>query len=734
MSNMGKALYEFGPYRLDPEKRVLFRDREPVPLQMKAFETLLALVRHSEEVVLKDELMKAVWPDTFVEEANLTQNISVLRKVLGDEASERRYIVTIPGRGYRFVEKVRTVIEDEIIVVESHARSRVVIAEEGEQNPPVFLREGNELRALPGQTATPYRWWMAAMAVAGTVVASLILFALLSPAPVPKVLRSIRLTHTGSVSPHSVVLSDSNRLYFTETIGAKGVLAEVPATGGDPKTVASSLSSIVLEDIDSTRSRLLAGATVTGVRMPLWVAPTAGGSAQRLGDLAASCASWSPDGQQLAYCREGGIYVAGADGTHPTKLISVHGVVEYLRWSPEGRRLRFTVNEQADGERSLWEASSDGANPHPLALGWKSYAHIWGEGEYTGDWSPDGKYFVFRSQLFEGQSFWAIREKTGWFHRGEAAPVQIYSSPDLFGEPRFSADGKKLFFVGYREQRELVRYDSARQLFVPYLGGIPARLVSFSSDGQWVAYKSDIDNTLWRSRTDGSEKLQLTFRPLGATHSSWSPDGKMIVFQGGPPGEPARIFTIPSNGGQPEILLHDDTARLTAPSWCGDGSAILLMRWAKDASGELGSRVLRLDMTTRETTMLPDSDGFDGVHCSPDGKYAAAADQPHHRLMLFDFSSQRWSVLSEGDAYGWGIRWSADSRYVYYQHAEEDEDQPIFRVRVSDRNVEQITSARQILRADVLSYTMTGLTPDNSPLASLVHRTSDVYALELELP
>ena len=132
--------------------------------------------------------------------------------------------------------------------------------------------------------------------------------------------------------------------------------------------------------------------------------------------------------------------------------------------------------------------------------------------------------------------------------------------------------------------------------------------------------------------------------------------------------------------------------------------------------------------------MLPDSDGFDGVHCSPDGKYAAAADQPHHRLMLFDFSSQRWSVLSEGDAYGWGIRWSADSRYVYYQHAEEDEDQPIFRVRVSDRNVEQITSARQILRADVLSYTMTGLTPDNSPLASLVHRTSDVYALELELP
>jgi len=119
MSNKGKELYEFGPYRLDPEKRILLRDHEPIPLQMKAFETLLVLVRHSEEVVLKDDLMKTVWPDTFVEESNLTQNIFVLRKALGDEAGDRRYIVTIPGRGYRFVEKVRTLPKEDILVVES---------------------------------------------------------------------------------------------------------------------------------------------------------------------------------------------------------------------------------------------------------------------------------------------------------------------------------------------------------------------------------------------------------------------------------------------------------------------------------------------------------------------------------------------------------------------------------------------------------------------------------------
>lgn len=127
MSNQGKELYEFGPFRLDPGKRLLLRNNQPVPLQLKAFETLLVLVRNREQVVLKDDLMKAIWPDTFVEESNLAQNIFVLRKTLGATAGDHRYIVTIPGRGYRFSEKVRVISEEETLVVESHARARLVI-------------------------------------------------------------------------------------------------------------------------------------------------------------------------------------------------------------------------------------------------------------------------------------------------------------------------------------------------------------------------------------------------------------------------------------------------------------------------------------------------------------------------------------------------------------------------------------------------------------------------------
>ena len=109
MTNKGQELYEFGPFLLDPAKRVLLRDNQPVPLQLKAFETLLVLVRHGDQVVLKEELMKAVWPDTFVEEGNLTQNIFVLRKTLGALNGDQKYIETIPGRGYRLAVKVRTV-------------------------------------------------------------------------------------------------------------------------------------------------------------------------------------------------------------------------------------------------------------------------------------------------------------------------------------------------------------------------------------------------------------------------------------------------------------------------------------------------------------------------------------------------------------------------------------------------------------------------------------------------
>src|SRR5262245_40025807 len=112
MNQQAQRTYEFGSFRLDAAERLLLRDGEAVPLTPKAFDLLLAMVEGHGHLLEKDELLKKVWPDTFVEEANLASNISQLRKALGDGENGQRYIETAPKRGYRFVASVKMVVDE----------------------------------------------------------------------------------------------------------------------------------------------------------------------------------------------------------------------------------------------------------------------------------------------------------------------------------------------------------------------------------------------------------------------------------------------------------------------------------------------------------------------------------------------------------------------------------------------------------------------------------------------
>jgi DNA-binding winged helix-turn-helix (wHTH) protein len=135
MSKLGQHFYEFGPFQLDPVKRIVLREGTPVPLTPKTFDTLLVLVQHRGQVLDKDGLMKTLWPDTVVEERNLTQAISTLRKALGESPNEHLYIVTIPGRGYQFVGNVKELVEEGAeLVLEKHTQAHVVIEEEEEES------------------------------------------------------------------------------------------------------------------------------------------------------------------------------------------------------------------------------------------------------------------------------------------------------------------------------------------------------------------------------------------------------------------------------------------------------------------------------------------------------------------------------------------------------------------------------------------------------------------------
>lgn len=143
-----KHLYEFGPFRVDPEKELLLRQGEPVPLTPKTFQMLLVLMRHHKEIVTKDDLLKTVWPDTFVEESNLSRNIFLLRKALGESPQDHQYIVTVPGRGYRFAENVQLVPEREVSPVAAQDTEVEVQVEESKR-----------------------RWWIAAGAALALLAA-----------------------------------------------------------------------------------------------------------------------------------------------------------------------------------------------------------------------------------------------------------------------------------------------------------------------------------------------------------------------------------------------------------------------------------------------------------------------------------------------------------------------------------------------------------------------------------
>jgi DNA-binding winged helix-turn-helix (wHTH) protein len=179
-------LYEFGPFRLDPQKRLLFRGKDPIALTPKAIETLVVLVENRERVLLKDDLMKMLWPDSFVEEANLSQNIFLLRKALGDSAQEKRYILTVPGRGYQFTETVHEVgkqeeKEEEALVVETHSRTQLILEQ---QLPP------------------PSRPWPALAVFLLVVLATLVFF-------------TYRANHHGGSAPGSGPLPQIRQLRLT---------------------------------------------------------------------------------------------------------------------------------------------------------------------------------------------------------------------------------------------------------------------------------------------------------------------------------------------------------------------------------------------------------------------------------------------------------------------------------------------------------------------------------------
>jgi len=173
MSEPARDLYEFGNFQIDAVERLLLREGQPVPLTQKVFDLLLLLVQNSGHVVEKDRLMKEIWPDAFVEEGSLTQNISVLRKILSDEGHQ--YIQTVPRRGYRFVGHLREVMDESELFIEEHSLARMVVEEQSTDAPAIVHKSRIVLPATKPQGMAKRwslrrTWVLISMAVTGTAI------------------------------------------------------------------------------------------------------------------------------------------------------------------------------------------------------------------------------------------------------------------------------------------------------------------------------------------------------------------------------------------------------------------------------------------------------------------------------------------------------------------------------------------------------------------------------------
>ena len=314
--------------------------------------------------------------------------------------------------------------------------------------------------------------------------------------------------------------------------------------------------------------------------------------------------------------------------------------------------LRFDSTESAGtiGQQIAWEVSASGTEAHRLLVDWHDPPD-----ECCGKWTADGKYFVFQSK----SQIWALAQKS--FLHPAPKPVAITSSPLSLSSPLPSRDGKKLFVIGQTYRGELTRYDAKSGQFSPFLGGVSAEYVAFSKDGQWVTYVSYREGTLWRSKVDGSERLQLTYPPMYPVLPRWSPDGKNIIFFefALSATKPARIYEVSAEGGSPQLLMPDDPRQQLDPNWSPDGSKIVFGNESNDPS----SAIHVLDVASRKVSDLPGSQGLYSPRWSPDGRYISAFSADSMRLLLFDSQTQKWSELANGSL-SW-LNWSHDGQYVY---------------------------------------------------------------------
>lgn len=638
MSKQAKQLYEFGPFSIDSAERVLLKEGRMVPLTPKAFDLLIALVENSGHLMEKDELMQRLWPDTFVEEANLSNNISLLRKALGDDASGHHYIETVPKRGYRFVARVREFQEESSdLIVEQHTRARFVVEEESDcEAQGALSNEGDAARAAEPSKATSPRLtgsrtrrraatWLIGVLIA--IAAGVLLYKLPAatnpPAPAAKHFQDVKLaklTGTGKVT-NAVVSPDGKYVAYAmnEPDGQSLWLRQV-STSSNIRIIPPA-EGIYWGLTFSPDGEYIYCVVFEGNRgdPTLYQVPVLGGVAKRLPNSPDSAISFSPDGKMFAYVHASAtsgrslLMVANADGSgnHP---IAERKQPEYFlpypsapAWSPDGKAIACAVRsgEKDYNARLVSVGVEDGAEVTLTAKPWTSIRRL--------AWLADGSGVVMTAQA-QSAAFFQVWLVT--FPGGEASAITN----------DFSEYGS-IGLTSGSDQLAAVQTNALFGLWVAPGGEVhsPRQIASESGelpDFCWTAdnrivYRSIASGTpsAWVMNADGREKKQLTTDPLGEKGMSVSSNGRFIVFASNRAGR-FNLWRIDSDGANLKQLT--DGMGEAFPQCSPDG------RWVvyQSGVGNVHSTLWRISIEGGEAAQLTKTYSvYPAV--SPDGKLIA---------------------------------------------------------------------------------------------------------------
>lgn len=697
----GRRLYEFGPFRLNPAERVLTREGRPVPLTPKAFDLLVVLAENGGRLLGKKDLMEAVWPDSFVEEGNLTFTVSSLRKALGEDPKEPQYIETVPRSGYRFVADVRVLGGDPDGRAGGDAQAEPEFPPAAEPAVPAAVggeaaAEGERVRgdepagaapAVGAATRTEVKGGRrpgrlpAALAVllAAAVAAGIYAFAGRGRAGVESVdllrgAKVARLTTTRNAVDAAISPDGRYVVYVVDEARQRSLWLRQVATNSHVQLIAPS-AVFYLDMFFSRDSEYVYYVEADGETRPtLYQIPVTGGTPRKLLENMTGPIGLSPDGKRVAAVRheaDGSVVLTVADafdGGNARDLASRKrpNILYRPAWSPDGEVVAcIAVTASAEGRYAqIIEAPAEGGAERVVS------AERWRFAEGL-EWLSDG------SGLLTTVSEHAYGPFQIWHVAYPGGRVQkITSDLSNYRSVSLTADSKTLVAV----QSDIHPYvwvapegDAGRARQLTSGAGTSSDYWGFSwtPDGR-IVYVSTLSGNqdIWVMNADGGGQRQLTFDRSGDFDPTVSPDGRHVVFVSERSGR-NKLWRIDIDGGKPTQLTGGAAVDFL-PNYSPDGRWVVYVSddareralWKVPATG--GEPVRLTGMTAAWPAVSPDGRLVACWHVDERRKLIALAVIPIEggepvRLFEVPLTTNTWAE----------IRWTPDGRGLTYVDAPE---------------------------------------------------------------